>query len=151
MKTTIKKRLLLIIGGIAALCVIGTAVIFSLNGGPDSHEPGSQTPLGALFGRASAVSRLKEQMGDLRAFHPALMEFARAHEDDLPRSIAELRPYLPKKLAYLEDGHWELPSTGKFSSLVSATGANELKLLQEKQTGKPRIIVYADGHIEYKN
>jgi hypothetical protein len=151
---TRKKKLLLIAAGIAALCVIGTAINFSLtspSGGDGSGE--SKTPLGGLLYRASAVSRLKEQMGDLKGgFYPAMMKFAQAHQDELPKTIVDLRPYLPKKLAYLDDEHWELLSTGKITPLVNGSDASKAILLQQKNLppDKAKIIVYADGHIEYK-
>src|SRR5438270_13237041 len=99
---TRKKTAFLIVAGLVALCVIGTAIRLSLGSRSGHCEPeGSKTPLGGLLGRANAVSRLKERMGDLRAVYPAMMAFAAAHEDELPRSLAELRPHLPPKLADL--------------------------------------------------
>jgi hypothetical protein len=108
--------------------------------------------LGGLFNRASAVSRLKQQMGDLREVFPALMTFAREHDDDLPKTIAEVHPYLPAKLASLDDQHWEFLSFGKMGPMMASSNAASQVLLQEKNTpqGKGRIVVFLDGHIEYK-
>ena len=91
-------------------------------------------------------------MGHLRDVHPALTQFAQTNQDDLPKTIAELRPFLPAKLAFLDDEHWELPSTGKFSPLVKGNDASSAVLLQEKSVlpDHPRIILYGDGHIEYR-
>jgi hypothetical protein len=99
-----------------------------------------------------AVSNLKQQMADLRAFHPALMEFARQHNDDLPKTVAELKPYLPKQLAYLDDDRWEMPTAGKLTPLMNGKDANSTIFLQEKVVAadKAKIVLYADGHIEYR-
>jgi hypothetical protein len=146
-----KNIILIAIGGVLLLILFGTAVSLKLVSPSDSNNSGgSQTPLGGLFSRAAAVSDLKRRIGDLRDFHSALMEFAKAHEDDLPKTIAELKPYLPQKLAYLDDEHWEMPAVGKLSSLMNAKDANSTVFLQEKKPGKAKIIVYADGHIEYR-
>ena len=147
-----RKRTLLILAVTAALVLIGTAILFSLNS-RDVNEPGgSRTTFGGLFHRAAVVADLKQQMGDLRGAHAAFMQFAQAHQDDMPKTIADLRPCLPQKLAYLDDEHWELISTGKMTPLMNGAGANEAILLQQKNLppARPRIIIYADGHIEYK-
>jgi hypothetical protein len=137
---------------IAFLLIFGTAIVIKLNTPPGIDSSNSTTPLGGLFQRATAVSRLKQQMGDLREVFPAMTSFAREHQDDLPKTITELRPYLPAKLATLDDQHWEIPSSGKMTPLVTSPTANGRVLFQEKNTppGKAKIIVYADGHIEYK-
>jgi len=150
---TISRKIFVIAGSLISLALIGTAIFLTLNSRSGQNEAGdSKTPLGGLFSRAAAVSQIKQQMGDLKAAHPALMAFAQGHQDELPKTIAELRPYLPQKLAYLDDEHWELPSTGKMTPLMNGTAANTAILLQQKNLplDKPKIIVYADGHIEYK-
>ena len=146
------KKAWLIVFGLAALAVIGTAICISLTSSEKENPDGSKTPLGGLVGNAMSVSRLKAFMGELRAVYPSMMKFAAAHQDELPKTVAELRPYLPPKLADLDDDHWGLPSSGKMSPLVSGAEAAKTILLQQKYVplGKPKIIVYADGHIEYK-
>jgi hypothetical protein len=149
---TLAKRATLIVAGLVALLIIGTAVSIRLRSGSEKDPDDSKTPLGGLMGRAMSVSQLKEWMGDLREVHPAVTKFAAAHQDDLPKTVADLRPYLPPKLAALDDDHWELPSSGKMKPLVTGADAATTILLQQKNVpfGKPRIIVYGDGHIEYK-
>jgi hypothetical protein len=148
-----KKKTLTAIAIIAVLLIFGTAIIIKLNTPSGTDSSNSTTPLGGLFQRATAVSRLKQQMGDLREVFPAMTSFAREHQDDLPKTITELRPYLPAKLAALDDQHWEIPPSGKMTPLVTSANANSQVLLREKDTppGKAKIIVYADGHIEYKS
>jgi hypothetical protein len=150
---TIKAKILLVCAGAAALLVIGTAIVFNRNDRPDPlGREAANSPLGALFHRASAVSDLKRRMGELRDVYPALVNFAQAHQDDLPKRIAELHPYLPGKLARLDDEHWELPAIGKMTPLVNGSNANNVILLQEKGVfpERPKIKVYGDGHIEYR-
>jgi hypothetical protein len=145
-------KVLIAAGLVLALLLVGTAIIIRIQSGPSGSSDNSKTPLGGLFTRAIAVSDLKQQIGDLRSFHPALMQFARAHEDDLPKTLAELRSCLPKQLRYLDDEHWELPTPGKLTALMNAKDANTTIFLQQKNVtpGKARIVVYADGHIEYR-
>jgi hypothetical protein len=145
------KRTLLIAAALAILLIVGTAIVLSLKS-PSGGETGSRTPLGAMFQRAADVSNLKEFMGELRGVYPAMMKFSQEHQDDLPKTMAELRPYLPANLAKLDDGQWEMPSNGKFTALTTSSSANSSVLLQQKNapTGKGRMVVYADGHIEYK-
>ena len=148
-----QHKILLAVTGIAVLVLVGTAVRFRLESGSGPGESGdSKSPLGGLFSRAMAVSNLKQQMADLRAFHPALMEFARQHNDDLPKTVTELKPYLPKPLAYLDDDHWEMPTAGKLTPLMNGKDASSTIFFQEKVTAadKPKIVLYADGHIEYR-
>jgi hypothetical protein len=149
---TVKAKILLVCAGIAALFVVATAIILNRTDQLDTNgRDAGNSPLGALFRRASAVSDLKRRMGELRDAYPALVNFAQAHQDDLPKSIVEIRPYLSGKLSYLDDDHWELPAIGKMTPLVTGSNANNVILLQEKGVfpERPRIIVYGDGHIEY--
>ncbi len=150
---TSKAKILVVGAGIAALLVIGIAIMFNRNDRPDPNgRDVANSPLGNLFQRASAVSDLKRRMGDLRDAYPALTQFAQTHQDDLPKTIAELRPFLTPKLAYLDDQHWELPSTGKMGPLANGSGASTTIFLQEKGVlpERPKIIIYGDGHIEYR-
>jgi hypothetical protein len=81
-----------------------------------------------------------------------MVKFAQEHQDDLPRTVAELKPYLPAQLADLNDEQWEIPATGKMAALLQAERAAGNVLLQQKNVAAntPRIMVFADGHMEYK-
>src|SRR5262245_49398224 len=120
-----KKKMLMSLGIAAALLMFGIAVIFKLNSPSGSDSSNSTTPLGGLFQRANAVSQLKEFMGDLREVYPAMTKFAQEHQDDLPKTLTDLRPYLPSKLAKLDDDHWELPSSGKMAPVINSSNAND--------------------------
>jgi hypothetical protein len=147
-----KKKTLVTIAIVVVLLIVGTAVVLQVTAPSGGDSSNTTTPLGGLFNRATAVSRLKQRMGDLREVFPALVNFAREHQDDLPKTLAELHPYLPTKLAALDDQHWEFVSSGKMGPLTSSSNAASQGLLQEKNTppGKARIVVYLDGHIEYR-
>ncbi len=150
---TLKTKILSVCAALAALVFIGAAVLLNrgYRPGPNGGD-GATTFLGGLFGRAAAVSNLKQRMGELREVFGAVRQFADQHQDDLPKTLADLRPNLPVKLAYLDDDHWELPSRGKMTPLVNGPQANQAILLQEKDVfpEHPKIVVYADGHIEYR-
>jgi hypothetical protein len=143
-----------VIGGFFGLVLAGLVIFFegghrATSGGPDSLESG-ETPLGGLFDRAARVSRLKEQMGQLREVWPAMDQFAQAHQGVLPTNLIALKPYLPTNLAKLSDEDWEMPSGGMVARPLMAR--NDVVLLQQKNVppDHPKIIVYGDGHIEYK-
>ena len=81
---------------------------------------------------------------------PAILKFAQTHQDELPKSFAELRPYLPTNVAGIDDDHWEIFASGKMTAQFIKQP--NVILIQQKNvpSGKPKVIVYADGHIEYK-
>lgn len=110
----------------------------------------SPTPLGGMLARMSQVSRLKEQMGELRPVWPAMNQYAQGHHGILPTNLVELRPYLPANLARLSDERWEMPSGGQPAAPVMQR--SDAVLLQQKDipANQPKIVVYGDGHIEYK-
>jgi hypothetical protein len=146
-----------IIAGLAALLLAGVAVVFMVGAQRGSQARGSfddlessQSPLGGMFDRMSRVSHLKEQMGELRGVWPAMSQFAQAHQGILPTNLVELRPYLPNNLARLSDERWEMPSGGLAASPLMER--NDVVLLQQKNVSpnQPKIIVFGDGHIEYK-
>lgn len=149
---TVKKKAAIGAFTIAALAVIGTAIVLSINSPRDGKADSSTTPLGGLFGKAASVSRLKDQMRALKNFYPALVNYARAHQDEAPASLRDLKPYLPAQLTSLDDEAWELPSRGKLTLKLTGPGAASEIILQQKNVlpGKPKIIVFGDGHIEYK-
>jgi len=118
-------------------------------------EPGDdnsdRSPLGALLGRAQRVARLKERIGELRGVWPAMSRYAEEHQGLLPTNVVSLQPYLPPSLANLSDERWEMPSGGMVANPLMQK--NDAVLLTQKgiPPGKPKIVVYGDGHIEYKH
>ena len=149
-----KPSLLLLL--ILAVLMAGLAAVFVA--GRSERAPAAnfdalesaESPLGGLFDRASRVSRLKEQMGQLRGVWPAMSQFAEAHQGLLPTNLVELRPYLPTNLVSLSDERWEMPSGGLVARELMQR--NDAVLLQQKDVspGRAKIVVYGDGHIEYK-
>jgi hypothetical protein len=117
--------------------------------GSDEFES-DQTPLGGLLEKASLNRRLKQRMGELRAVWPAMGKFAEAHAGLLPTNVVALRPYLPADLAGLSDERWEMPSGGMIARPLMSK--NDAILLQQKNVppDRAKIVVYGDGHIEYK-
>jgi hypothetical protein len=145
------KKALLVTSILAAVAIIGTAIVLSVKSPLSNGTDNSKTALGGLFERANQVSQLKKRMGELRDVYPAMVKFAQEHQDDLPRTVAELRPYLPARLADLNDGQWEIPATGKMAVLLQPERAAGNVLLQQKNVAAntARIVVFADGHLEY--
>jgi RNA polymerase sigma factor (sigma-70 family) len=94
---------------------------------------------------------VKEQMSAMKmSVFPAILKFAQAHQDELPKSLADLKPYLPASLTGVDDEHWEILQSGKVTP--EFVTQRNLILLQQKNVPpeKSKIIVYADGHIEFK-
>jgi len=129
-----------IVVGVGVLLVAGTTitVVKTKQGGTQKAALIEEMPV-------------KEQMSTMKmSVFPAIMKFAQAHQDELPNSLADLKPYLPASLNGVDDEHWEMLQGGKVTP--EFVTQKNLILLQQKNVPpeKSKIIVYADGHIEYK-
>ena len=148
----------MVLAGLAAVLLLaglGAALVAGAHRGGRSAAnfddvEAEASPLGGMFDRMQRVSRLKERLGELRAVWPALNQFAEGHQGLLPTNLVALRPYLPANLASLSDERWEMPSSGMEARPLMAR--NDVILLRQKELppGRARIIVYGDGHIEYR-
>jgi RNA polymerase sigma factor (sigma-70 family) len=80
---------------------------------------------------------------------PAIMRFAIEHQDEIPKSIVDLKPYLPASNDGMDDDHWQIPATGKLTPLLTR---GDVILLEQKNVpqGEKGIILYTDGHVERK-
>ena len=63
--------------------------------------------------------------------------------------MAELRPYLPPELAGLDDDHWRI-TAGDQSAKPNTPELQTFCEQINQPAGQPRIILYADGHVEYR-
>ena len=93
---------------------------------------------------------LTQQMGFIKeSVFPAIIKFAQAHQDEIPTSLAEVKPYMPADTMGMDDDYWEISATGKLTPILKR---GDIILLEQKQAqpGSSKIIVYADGHIERK-
>jgi len=93
---------------------------------------------------------MAEQTGVIKTtVIPAIIKFAQTHQDEIPASLTELKPFLPVNLAGIDDNHWQISASGKLTPIFMRS---DIILLEQKQAapGGPKIIVYADGHIEWK-
>ncbi len=80
---------------------------------------------------------------------PAIMKFAQAHQDEIPKSLADFKPYLPANVAGVDDDHWQISASGKLTPLLTR---GDVILLEQKSAppSKKKIILYTDGHVERK-
>jgi hypothetical protein len=129
-----------IVVGVGVLLVAGTTitVVKTKQGGTQNAALMEEMPV-------------KEQMSTMKmSVFPAILKFAQAHQDKLPKSLTDLKPYLPASLAGVDDEHWEILQSGKVTP--EFVTQRNLILLQQKNVPpeKSKIVVYADGHIEYK-
>ena len=90
------------------------------------------------------------QTGVMRgSVFPAVIKFAQEHQDNLPRSLADLKSYLPTNANRIDDGHWQISASGKLTPLLSK---GDVVLLEQTNvpTGQQTIVMFTDGHIEWK-
>lgn len=98
------------------------------------------------------VTQLRERVDSMRAVLPAVVAFAEAHQDQIPTSMEELKPYLPADLEDMGDAHWEILVSGNLTTLAKQSNLDRTLLLRQKNipSGKAGIVVYADGSVGYK-
>ena len=79
----------------------------------------------------------------------AVMFFAREHQDEIPKSMADLKPYLPADASGVDDDHWQISVTGKMTPLLTR---GDVILVEQKNVlpGQQKLILYADGHVARK-
>src|SRR5581483_11250559 len=150
-----------IVVGVGVLLVAGTtiSVVKARQGGAKNaafmEEMPGNAQMSTLQGGTKNAALLeempvKEQMSTVKMEgFPAILRFAQAHQDELPKSLADLKSYLPAGLTGVDDEHWEILQSGKVTP--EFVTQRNLILLQQKNVPpeKSKIIVYADGHIEY--
>ncbi|HEY3856128.1 MAG TPA: sigma-70 family RNA polymerase sigma factor [Verrucomicrobiae bacterium] len=78
---------------------------------------------------------------------PAMVDFAQDHQDEIPKSMADLNRYLPANAGGMDDDHWQISATGKLTPLLTR---GDIILIAQKNvpSGKKQIILYTDGHVE---
>ncbi len=79
---------------------------------------------------------------------PALIKYAKAHDDDLPITLADLQEYLPANSG-IDDDHWQLLASGKLTPQLSQ---KDVVLIRQRNVprGKLQMVGYTDGHFTYK-
>jgi RNA polymerase sigma factor (sigma-70 family) len=114
--------------GAAAILAIGTATTFVAN-----HSSGRAAGNGTgLLGKLGKKSAIMKQMDLMRGVSPAIFAFAAAHNDELPKTFAELGQYLPPDLSMVDDAHWQILATGKMARLMEQPDLSSVILVQEK-------------------
>lgn len=83
---------------------------------------------------------------------PAFIQYAKEHNDDIPKSMADLQPYLPTNTVGMDDDHWEILATGKLTPQLNQKNVIlfKQKTVPDGQFGNLRIIAYTDGHFTAK-
>jgi RNA polymerase sigma factor (sigma-70 family) len=125
-----------VVAGTALLLVAGTTTVIVVQ-----HRPGIIRP---------ARTEILSQMQSIKMpVFQAMVQYAQAHQDEIPKRPSELKPYLPADSPVLDEDHWEIIASGKLTPLLKR---NDVVWLQEKNkpAGQPRIVGYTDGHLEYR-
>ena len=83
---------------------------------------------------------------------PAFVQYAKEHNDDIPKSMADLQPYLPPNSVGMDDDHWEIIATGKFTPQLTQKNIIlfQQKYVPDGQFAGLKIIGYTDGHFTAK-
>ena len=90
------------------------------------------------------------QTGVLReTVFPAIMKYAQANRDEIPKSVTDLKPFLPANADRIDDDHWQISAGGKMTPLLTR---RDVILFEQKNvpTGQRKIIMFTDGHVERK-
>jgi RNA polymerase sigma factor (sigma-70 family) len=128
-----------IVIGVGVLLVAGTTTTLIVESG---FKPGDLSPK-----KAQIMSHMQSiKMSVI----PAMLQYAKEHQDEIPTRISEIKRYLPTSTpAGIDDDHWEILATGKLTPQLTR---NDVILMQEKnvQAGQQKIIGYTDGHFSYK-
>jgi len=154
------------IGGMTAFCILKKVMLSNDTAQLTMQSSGPKGPINSLLMKniggewkvAGEVARtsVKErtyriaEMDMMRgSVFPAVMQFAREHQDEIPTSMADLKPYLPADASGVDDDHWQISATGKLTPLLRR---GDVILFQQKNVPpdqKQKITVYADGHIAW--
>ncbi len=141
-----KKTAMVVVGIVAAL-LVGVTVsipkartaIKSLPGRIENNVPGEQRRVA-----------LMQQMQAMKTWvWPALMKFSEEHKGQFPKSMEDLRSYLPAGLPEMDDSHWRITAGDK---LAKPKTPEQLTFCEQinQPAGQARIVLYADGHVEYR-
>ena len=141
------KKTLVVITGIGAALLIGVTLSIPAARKAVLSAPEKVVNKIPAFNRHAA---LLQQMQTVKmSVWPALMKFSEEHNGAFPKSMEELRPYLPPGLPAMDDNHWRITAGNK---LAKPKTPEQLTLCEQinQPAGQPRIVLYADGHVEYR-
>lgn len=137
-----KKATTAAVGIVLFLLISGTTMIVI-------ESESGHGPIGALIEKKRQKDALMKQMDSMIPVHAAIWTFAHAHQDELPKNVAQIQPYLSMTIAGFDDEQWEIVASGKITTeLLKQNGI----LLQQKNRppNTAKIIMYVDGSISYK-
>jgi RNA polymerase sigma factor (sigma-70 family) len=153
---TLIKGALKVMAWSKAKTAVVTGIVLLLVGGSTAvvvvEAQSGKGPIGSLVEKKRQKDALIAQVESMRSVFDAIIEYARVHQDELPKSLMELKPFLPANLTGMDDQDWEMPVRGKITSVMKRPNLNTLVLMQQKNIppDKARIIMYMDGSITYK-
>ncbi len=143
-----------IVVGVAAILAAGTTTTLVVRHQHQSDSRSSSSRIGTNPGdfAPAKVSFMTGMKVIKMTFYPAFIQYAKEHDDEIPKSMADLQPYLPTNTVNMDDDHWEILATGK---LTPQLRRGDVVLLQQKyvpkgQYGYLKIIGYTDFHFEGK-
>jgi len=123
-----------IVAGVVVLLAAGTTTVVVVK---------THTAINQRDSIAAQAGVMKESV------FQAMMFFAKEHQDEIPKSMADLKPYLPASAEGTDDDHWQISATGKLTPLLTR---GDVILVEQRNVlqGKKKIILYTDGHVERK-
>jgi RNA polymerase sigma factor (sigma-70 family) len=139
------KAKMAIVVGIGILLAAGTTTVVVVKAHTATNQRDSIAAQAGVMKESVAA-----QAGVMKgSVFPAIARFAIEHQDEIPKSIVDLKPYLPASADGMDDDHWQIPATGKLTPLLTR---GDVILIEQKNVppGEKRIILYTDGHVERK-
>ena len=138
-----------IVVGVVVILAAGTTTTLVVKHQSDSKQ--SPNRIGTNPGDfAPDKLAFMEHMKSIKAtVIPAFIQYAAAHQDEIPKSMSDLQPYLPPNTTGMDDDHWEILASGKLTPQLTL---KDIVLFQQKnvpsgQYANLKIIGYTDGHL----
>jgi RNA polymerase sigma factor (sigma-70 family) len=141
--TLVKGALKIMAWSKAKTAIVIGAVVFLATGTTTLVVVKAQTAVNQRNSLAAEIGVMREGV------FQAVMLFAKDHQDEIPKRMADLKPYLPANVSGVDDDHWRLSATGKMTPLLTR---GDVILIEQQHVppGRKLLILFTDGHVERK-
>lgn len=136
-----KTKTAIVIGGVVFLATGTTLVVVRAHSGANESD--------SMTGDSQKNSMVAEMAVMKESVFQAVMLFAKEHQDEIPKSMADLNPYLQANASGVDDDHWQISASGKMTPLLTR---GDVILVEQKNVppSQKRLILYTDGHVARK-
>lgn len=141
------KKTAIAVAGVAAAIIIGITVSVPAVRTAVKNFP---QKVAANLPAMKKKEALMQQMQAMKmSVWPALMKYSKEHQGTFPTTMQELRPYLAPGLAEMDDDHWRITAGNKDAKPRTPELLTFCEQINQP-AGQPHIVLYADGHVEYR-